>query len=136
MGIGRKQAVNVFNMSRGEQGRREIGKASRIRHFECGMEPGGGCWREKSSQQAEQQLQTPAVGTSSEHWGTGEGAVRLEEGAEEVDGEGCPHPPQRSRMRPRTRSSLFQWLVLESEGHSHHWEQWRLTHCLAVFSSG
>lgn len=62
--------------------------------------------------------------------------MRLEEGAEEVDGEGCPHPPQRSRMRPRTRSSLFQWLVLESEGHSHHWEQWRLTHCLAVFSSG
>ena len=56
------------------------------------MEPGGGCWREKSSQQAEQQLQTPAVGTSSEHWGTGEGAVRLEEGAEEVDGEGSPLP--------------------------------------------
>ena len=62
--------------------------------------------------------------------------MRLEEGAEDVDREGSPHPPQCRRMWPRTQSSLFHWLVLESECHSHHWKQWRLTRCLAVFSSG
>lgn len=62
--------------------------------------------------------------------------MRLEEGAEEADREGTPPPPQCSRMRSRTQSSLFHWRVLESEGHSHHQKQWKLTQCLVVFSRG
>lgn len=64
--------------------------------------------------------------------------MRLEEGAEEADREGTPPPPppQCSRMRSRTQSSLFHWRVLESEGHSHHQKQWKLTRCLVVFSRG
>ena len=68
--------------------------------------------------------------------------MRLEEGAEDVDREGSPHPPQCSRMWPRTQSSLFHWLVLESEGHSHHWKQssrnaqWNVTCLLSLPDCG
>lgn len=70
-----------------------------------------------------------------EHWGTGEGAVQLEQRAGEADRE---HPPPAacSRMRSRTQGSLFHWQVLESEDHSHHLKQWRLAWCLAVSPVG
>lgn len=100
-----------YNMSKGRQGRREIGKASPDQ-APVRMKPGGGCWREKSSKQVEQHLQTPAVGASLDVGVRGR-AVRLEEGAEEADRKAPPRPAaQCSRMRSRTQSSLFHWRVL------------------------